>query len=163
MPEAANRSVRMPKGRSVPLPVANATASRSAFASANSPSSSLIRPTQSPLERYGPNADGLVFTDAKGEPIRRNALGHLWRRAAVKAGVEGFTPHDLRHYAASVLIDQGASVKAVQRHLGHSSATTTLDTYAHLWPDSEDVTRRALEAGVAAIASPVRHDVAAEG
>jgi integrase len=67
------------------------------------------------------------------------------------------------HYAASVLIDQGASVKAVQRHLGHSSAMTTLDTYAHLWPDSDDVTRRALEAGVAAIASPPRHDAAAEG
>ncbi|MBA2386227.1 MAG: tyrosine-type recombinase/integrase, partial [Acidimicrobiia bacterium] len=82
-------------------------------------------------------------------PIRRNALGHVWRRAAVRAGVDGFSPHDLRHYAASVLIDQGASVKAVQRHLGHASATTTLDTYAHLWPDAEDVTRRALEAGLA--------------
>jgi integrase len=56
-----------------------------------------------------------------------------------------------------VLIDQGASVKAVQRHLGHSSATTTLDTYAHLWPDSEDVTRRALDAGLSAIVSPVCH------
>jgi integrase len=42
--------------------------------------------------------------------------------------------------------DQGASAKAVQRHLGHSSATTTLDTYAHLWPDAEAVTRRALDA-----------------
>jgi integrase len=113
------------------------------------------------LERYGPSPDGLVFTDGKGDPIRRSALGHLWRRAAVKAGVEGFTPHDLRHYAASVLIDQGASVKAVQRHLGHSSAMTTLDTYAHLWPDSDDVTRRALEAGVAAIASPPRHGAVA--
>ena len=60
------------------------------------------------------------------------------------------------------MIDQGASVKAVQRHLGHASATTTLDTYAHLWPDSEDVTRRALYAGLAAIASPSRHVVAAE-
>ena len=63
-------------------------------------------------------------------------------------GVDGFSPNDLRHYAASVLIDQGASVKAVQRHLGHASATTTLDTYAHLWPDSEDVTRRALAVGL---------------
>jgi len=101
------------------------------------------------LERYSPGPWGLIFTDGKGTPIRRNALGHVWRRAAVRAGVDGFSPHDLRHYAASVLIDQGASVKAVQRHLGHASATTTLDTYAHLWPDAEDVTRRALEAGLA--------------
>lgn len=114
------------------------------------------------IERFGVGPDGLIFTDAKGDPIRRNALGHVWRRAADKVGVSGFTPHDLRHYAASVMIDQGASVKAVQRHLGHASATTTLDTYAHLWPDSDDVTRRALEAGLTAIASPPRHDSTAD-
>jgi integrase len=107
------------------------------------------------LEQFPAGADRLVFTDSKGDPIRRNALGHLWRRAAARAGVEGFTPHGLRHYAASVLIEHGASVKAVQRHLGHSSATTTLDVYAHLWPDSEDITRRALDAGLAPIVSPV--------
>jgi integrase len=28
---------------------------------------------------------GLVFTDAKSDPIRRNALGHLWRRATTSA------------------------------------------------------------------------------
>ena len=111
------------------------------------------------LEQFAPHADlGLIFTDGKGDPIRRNALGHIWRRAATRAGVEGFTPHDLRHYAASVLIDQGASVKAVQRHLGHASATTTLDTYAHLWPDSDDVTRRALGAGLDAVVSPADDD-----
>jgi integrase len=110
------------------------------------------------LERFPAGPDGLVFTDSKGDPIRRNALGHIWRRAAARAGVEGFTPHDLRHYAASVLIEQGASVKAVQRHLGHSSATTTLDVYSHLWPDSEDITRRALDAGLARIVSPSCHD-----
>ncbi len=111
---------------------------------------------------YEPGPLGVIFTDGKGDPIRRNALGHVWRRAAVKAGVEGFTPHDLRHYAASVMIDQGASVKAVQRHLGHASATTTLDVYSHLWPDSDDVTRAALAAGLEQIASPVRHAPAVE-
>nr|MBA3287203.1 site-specific integrase [Acidimicrobiia bacterium] len=113
------------------------------------------------LELYSPGPGGLIFTDGKADPIRRNALGHLWRRAAARAGVEGFTPHDLRHYAASVLIDQGASVKAVQRHLGHGSATTTLDTYAHLWPESEEVTRRALEAGLERVVSRVCHSEAA--
>jgi hypothetical protein len=33
----------------------------------------------------------------------------------------------------------------VQRSLGHSKATTTLDTYAHLWPTAEDRTRKAAE------------------
>jgi integrase len=34
-----------------------------------------------------------------------------------------------------LLIAQGASVKAVQAHLGHATASITLDTYGHLFPD----------------------------
>jgi integrase len=44
-------------------------------------------------------------------------------------------PHDLRHTAASLAISAGASVKAVQRMLGHSSAQITLDRYTHLFDD----------------------------
>ncbi len=55
------------------------------------------------------------------------------------AGV-GAVPH-LRHFYASLLIDRGSSVKTVQRRLGHQSATETLDTYGHLWPDNDDETR----------------------
>ena len=36
-----------------------------------------------------------------------------------------------------------AKAVTVQRALGHASATTTLRTYAHLWPTAEDRTRRA--------------------
>ena len=36
---------------------------------------------------------------------------------------------------ASLLVQQGAHVKVVQRHLGHSTASVTLNTYAHLFPD----------------------------
>ena len=54
-------------------------------------------------------------------------------------------PHQLRHHYASLLIEHGESVKVVQKRLGHSSATETLDTYAHLWPDSEESTRAAVE------------------
>ncbi len=61
-----------------------------------------------------------------------------------------------------MMIDQRASVKAVQRHLGHASATTTLDVYSHLWPDSDDITRTALGAGLEQIASPRRHEEVAE-
>jgi len=60
------------------------------------------------------------------------------------------------------MIHQGASVKLVQHHLGHKKATTTLDTYAHLWPDSEDVARDALTAGLAEIVSPTCHGAAAD-
>jgi integrase len=45
-----------------------------------------------------------------------------------------------------MLIASGADVKVVQKRLRHASAKTTLDTYAHLWPDSDDTTRAAVEA-----------------
>jgi integrase len=48
---------------------------------------------------------------------------------------EGLRIHDLRHTAASLLVSAGANVKVVQRHLGHSTATQTLDRYAHLFTE----------------------------
>ena len=53
--------------------------------------------------------------------------------------------HDLRHYFASLLIRHGESVKTVQSRLGHATAAETLDAYSHLWPDSDDRTRDAID------------------
>ena len=53
--------------------------------------------------------------------------------------------HALRHHYASLLIRHGESVKVVQSRLGHASASETLDTYSHLWPDFEDRTREAVD------------------
>jgi integrase len=46
--------------------------------------------------------------------------------------VTGHSFHDLRHFCASGLIAAGLSVVAVQHHLGHSSASITLNVYAHI-------------------------------
>jgi integrase len=67
-------------------------------------------------------------------------------RAKVEGLAPGFRYHDLRHYLASLLIASGADVKVVQARLRHASAKTTLDTYSHLWPDSDDSTRAAIKA-----------------
>ncbi len=51
--------------------------------------------------------------------------------------------HDLRDTAASLAISAGASIKAVQRMLGHASAAMTLDTYGSLFEeDLEDLADR---------------------
>jgi integrase len=68
----------------------------------------------------------------------------------------GFRYHDLRHYFASLLIASGANVKVVQARLRHASATTTLDCYGHLWPDSDEATRSAVEAVLVARADSLR-------
>ncbi len=99
------------------------------------------------LARHQVADDGLVFT-LDGAPIHRSAFGHIWRHAAVAAGLNASTGtgmHALRHYYASLLIRFGESVKTVQARLGHASAAETLDTYSHLWPDSDDRTREAID------------------
>ena len=66
----------------------------------------------------------------------------------VRGSIDGlpktFSHHDLRHYFASLLIASGADIKTVQARLRHASAKTTLDTYGHLWPDTDESTRAAV-------------------
>ena len=78
--------------------------------------------------------------DEDGRPWHDNLVDYRWRSTRADAGV-AFKLHDLRHYFASGLIAAGCDVVTVQRAMGHASATTTLSTYAHLWPTAEDKTR----------------------
>lgn len=107
------------------------------------------------LAEFPAGVDGLVFT-VGGKPISRGTFGHRWRPAAAAAELPARTGlHALRHYYASLLIRHGESVKVVQSRLGHATAAETLDTYSHLWPDSEDRTRDAIDS-VLGTAYPLR-------
>jgi integrase len=48
-----------------------------------------------------------------------------------RSGYEGFNFHELRHTQATLLIGSGADYKTVQTRLGHSSASLTMNIYAH--------------------------------
>ncbi len=113
------------------------------------------------LAEYPAGDAGFVFTLANGAPVPRERFSRHWRAAADAAGLGakvGF--HALRHYYASLLIRHGESVKVVQSRLGHASAAETLDTYSHLWPDSEDTTRAAVDAVLGASAQAARANLA---
>jgi len=101
--------------------------------------------------------DGLIFTDGHGQPLRRTSFsGEVWRPAVATAGAPAGTGfHALRHYYASLLIRHGESVKTVQTRLGHATAAETLDTYSHLWPDSDDRTREAIDTVLGADVPPM--------
>ncbi|HWC11949.1 MAG TPA: tyrosine-type recombinase/integrase, partial [Acidimicrobiales bacterium] len=114
------------------------------------------------LAAFPPGPDGLVVTYEDGRPVRRNRFGAMWRQSQARAGLP-HRFHDLRHHFASALIAGGCSVKVVQKALGHASARETLDTYGHLWPDSEDLTRRAIDAALGALADRSRTPASAEG
>lgn len=88
-----------------------------------------------------PHGAGFIFP-----PISRQQFSKVWRAGVSRAGLpESITYHSLRHYYASLLIRHGEAVKTVQERLGHSSAMTTLDIHSHLWPDSDDRTRTAID------------------
>lgn len=95
----------------------------------------------------GKGDDDLVFTAPRGGPLR----GHNFRKrvfspAAASIGKPDLVPHDLRDTAASLAISAGASIKAVQRMLGHASAAMTLDVYGSLYEeDLEDLADRLQE------------------
>jgi len=93
-----------------------------------------------------PSDYDLVFPSESG---RWQCPGH-WRsrgfyKACEEAGlmvresVDGemverpkYSPYDLRHFYASMLIEQNANLKRVQTLLGHEDVKTTLNTYGHL-------------------------------
>jgi integrase len=92
-----------------------------------------------------------VFTNAKGEHIREQAIGgNGWYAGAVRrSGVPALAVHDLRHSAASIAISSGANVKAVQRMLGHKSASMTLDIYGDLFDSDLDNVAVSMNAKIA--------------
>lgn len=93
----------------------------------------------------GMSPNDLVFTAPQGGPLRvSNFRRGVWTAACDEAGMpEGLLVHDLRDTAASLAISAGASIKAIQRMLGHSSASMTLDVYASLFEeDLEDLADR---------------------
>lgn len=96
--------------------------------------------------------DEQLFTTALGRLWNRNNAGEEWRRIRAAAALpEDVTLHALRHTYASSLIASGCDVVTVQRALGHSQPSITLNVYAHLWPSAEDRTRAAAAEYMAAV------------
>jgi integrase len=87
---------------------------------------------------YGPGwardwlFDDMVFTTSVGTPRDPDKTTRLVTALAAEAGLGHWTPHGMRHSAASILIAQGVPLKVVSEMLGHSSIRVTADIYGHL-------------------------------
>lgn len=87
----------------------------------------------------------LVFPTTEGNVHRHSNIGYrVWGAVQQAAGVtkaDGspkYNFHLLRHFAASLMIEQGFSAKRLQALLGHSSIQMSMDLYGHLFPSQED-------------------------
>ena len=84
--------------------------------------------------------DDYIFHGPDGNPLKD--IKTSFRTALKKAGIKDFHWQDLRHTSASHLLMRGASMKAVQEHLGHTTIAMT-QRYSHLSRDfqKEEVNR----------------------
>ncbi|GIE27307.1 tyrosine recombinase XerC [Actinoplanes italicus] len=77
-----------------------------------------------------PSRDAL-FLGVKGGRLQPTVVRRIVANAARAAGLPHTSPHDLRHSAATHLLDGGADLRAVQELLGHSSLAST-QIYTHV-------------------------------
>jgi integrase len=86
---------------------------------------------------------GIVFASELGTPLDQANVSRRFKRALKRAGLPETTRmHDLRHGAATMMLEAGESVPTVSEYLGHASPAITMQVYAHAVPGSK---RRAAE------------------
>ena len=99
---------------------------------------------------------GLVFSDEWGLPLGSHRVEHAFKRLMAQAAIASpeafdlpagatlvqakqavlrFTPHTLRHSAATYLMAVGVPDRVVMEILGHSQISLTMNTYAHVLPE----------------------------
>ena len=83
----------------------------------------LVDELQTHVTRFvDPDLDGLVFTTARGGPLRQNNFrSRHWRPALCAVGLDKLRFHDLRHVAGTLATVSGATIREVQARLGHAS------------------------------------------
>lgn len=101
------------------------------------------------LKENPPAPDGRIFTTKirRGylTDVRLNeAIHEAAEKAAIRSGNVHF--HETRHAFASLWHDAGGSLKGLQVAMGHSDIRTTLNLYAHLYDEHDQVVADALEA-----------------
>lgn len=92
-----------------------------------------LRPIRKAYLASPPALDqNLVFASPSGSPLDASWVNRQFTRALRATGTRVVRMHDLRHGAASLLIERGVDLATISAILGHSNIGTTVDLYGHL-------------------------------
>lgn len=92
-----------------------------------------------------PHGADLVFRTEFGAALDPSTVARAVSDTSIAAGLGHWTPHELRHSAASLLLSSGVPLVSVANYLGHSSATVTASVYAHMLDGDRPATTAAME------------------
>jgi len=78
------------------------------------------------------HAGDLVFADEIGRPRDGTCVSHAFGAVLASAGLPRVRFHDLRHSAATLLLEAGTHPRVVAERLGHSTPSLVLNVYGHV-------------------------------
>ena len=109
----------------------------------------MLAPVRDDIDALEPFSHWLIASPRRaGRPMdAHNWANRVWRPAVRSLGLD-YTPYEGRHTCASLLIAEGRTVLEVAAWLGHSSPTTTLNHYGHLFDEAQLISGESVETAV---------------
>jgi integrase len=87
----------------------------------------------------------LIFPSSVGTPLNPTNLRNDFHQTLERVGLPKIRFHDLRHTAASLMLNHGIPVIVVSKILGHSKPSITLDIYGHLFHEMQNEAARIMD------------------
>ncbi|MBP2629284.1 MAG: integration/recombination/inversion protein, partial [Firmicutes bacterium] len=79
-----------------------------------------------------------VFCNKKGQCPDPHNFNRFFKSILKKAGItKNVRVHDLRHTNVSMMVLQNVNPKDISKRIGHSNYAFTMQTYAHIFPDTD--------------------------
>jgi integrase len=80
----------------------------------------------------------LIFPSNVGTPVTASNIRRAYKKLLTASGLPKIRFHDLRHTAASLMLNHGIPVLIASKRLGHSKPSVTIDIYGHLMPSKQE-------------------------